>query len=121
MRLQIIWQGLLRMRVAEGFGMRATPLCNSAVLAFRLSGFAHIAAMKNEPMMRFRHHPFRKMLHERLLCGERSLGISCESYAVADPEHMGVDSHRRLVPNHGEHDVGSLAPHPGELHKIVDV
>ena len=120
MRLQIIWQGLLRMRVAEGFGMRATPLCNAAVLAFRLSGFAHIAAMKNEPMMRFRHHPFRKMLHERLLCGERSLGISCGSHAVADPNTWVSTAIAALSQTTASMTLAVLRPTP-ELHKIVDV
>jgi hypothetical protein len=34
---------------------------------------------------------------------------------------MGIDSHCRPVPHHGEHHVCSFAPYARYLHQIVDI
>ncbi len=54
-----------------------------------------------------RDHALQLQLHVEHVLARRHVG------AIADAEDMGVHSHRVLAKRHVEHDIGGLAPRPG--------
>ena len=66
--------------------------------------------MKYEPMVSARDEVLGNMTDESFFGFERSFAIVCKTDAVGYAEHVGVDSHSRLIETYGCDDVGSFAP-----------
>lgn len=100
---------------------RGAPVGDDTLSAFRIAGCAYVAPVEYQPVVCVGENLTRDVLHEFPLRAFRVGGVVGKSYSVAYTEYVGVDRHRRLVPYHGEHYVGCLSPHSGQLHQIVDV
>ena len=75
---------------------------------------AHVAAVQDQPVVRFhpvgRRHALEQLqLHLQRVAPRRQAG------AVAHAEDVGVHRHRRLAEGHVEHHVGRFAAHAGQL------
>ncbi len=51
--------------------------------------------------------------------GLQGIFCICKPYPVAYPEHMRVNSHRRLVKDHRSNHVGGFTPYPRQLHQLL--
>src|SRR5215472_4925605 len=91
----------------------AAEIDDDALLAQRAARHARVAAVQDEPVVGVqlvggRHHLLEVRLDlERILAGR-------EPGAVADPEDVGIDRNGRLAERDVEHDIGGLAPDPGQ-------
>lgn len=61
------------------------------------------------------------MAYERLFGFQRSFGVVGQPDAVGNAEHVGVDSHSRLVENDGKHDIGRFPSYAGNFHQFVEI
>ena len=88
-------------------------LADGAVWAVGLLGLAHIAAVKQNPMMGVEAQRGGDVARERLLDLERRLATR-QAYAPRHAKHVSVDGYRRLAKHGPKHYVGCLAAHTGQ-------
>ncbi len=63
----------------------------------------------------------RNVFHECFLGFERTAAASRETYAFADSENMGVNSHCGLIEDNGQHHICSFSPDTRNCHQLVYV
>lgn len=99
----------------------AAQVGEKTCVTHRLASLAHIASVKNKPVVSLGYGLRRDIAHKLLLCRERITAAGGEAYSLSYPENVSVDCHGRPVEYHGEYDISRLAADAGQAHKAVDV
>jgi hypothetical protein len=101
---------LLKASGRNRLGIECADIFNEAGRAVWLSGFAHIAAMQNKPVMRMLPELAGDDGFQPALDIKRRLAGS-QSGAVCDPENMGINGHCGLAEKDIQHDICCFPPY----------
>ncbi len=99
------WDGLFR---------PATKVIDQTDLATRFARDARVASMQDQPVMGVAlefgwNDFFQSKLNFQRRFSRRQTG------AISDAKQMGIDGDGRFTKGDVEHDIGRLAPHPGNF------
>jgi hypothetical protein len=85
----------------------------NAFRAFRLAGFAGVAAMQDQPVMRVLFEFVRRQAHQALFNFERSFSFGNTS-AVGHPEYVSIDRDCRLAESGIQNNIGRFSADAGQ-------
>lgn len=93
----------------------------TALVAFGFAGLADVAAVEEQPVMRFGDDGGGDVLDELAFCLKGIFAVRRESKAFADTKDMGIDCHCGLVPNDRTDHVRGLTTDSLERLQVIDV